>query len=85
MNAKLDPTLLPALAAIFDREMQPRRYAPEPFVDYHAEIFRRQCERDVQLREVMAEREEQVKRERDPRSDEQFFYDEQCPSDASFR
>lgn len=49
----LDPTLLPALTAIFERG---------PVVDPHITAFKRQCERDRQLRDEMAERDEEAQR-----------------------
>jgi hypothetical protein len=53
-----------------------RRYAPDPLAQSDDEYrrFKRECERDANLR-----------RELDPRSDEQFFMDEQSPSDSTFR
>lgn len=80
MNDRDNTTALWALDVL-------RRFAPHPLVDttdYHVECFRRQCERDAALREAMAEREEEPAR-RDYESDEQFFLDQQCPSDATFR
>lgn len=55
----------------------PRTYAPEPFVDYHAEIFKRQCARDAKLREVMQIEEDREPRWQDERSYEQFGEEEQ--------
>jgi hypothetical protein len=78
MNERDNTTTLWALDVV-------RRYAPHPLVDtadYHVQIFKRQCERDAQLREVMAEREEEPAREQDA---EDFFLEQQCPSDATFR
>lgn len=61
MNARIDPTLLPALDAIERALFKPRHYAPHPAVDEPRD-------------EASAE----------PRSDEQFFLDEMCPSDRHF-
>ena len=84
MTTQLDPTLLPALDAIFGERPAPRHYAPEPAADYHAMVFKMQCERDRALRELMADREEEPAR-RDYESDEQFFLEQQCPADSNFR
>jgi hypothetical protein len=62
------------------------RFAPHPLVDttdYHVECFRRQCERDAGLRELMADRDEEARRE--PSDAETYFLEQQCPSDATFR
>jgi hypothetical protein len=82
MTTNLDPTLLPALDAIFGKETV-RRYAPEPAADYHVECFRRQCERDANLRELMADREADAERAVSGDA-EDFFAAEQCPSDRHF-
>jgi hypothetical protein len=59
-----------------------RRYAPDPLAESDEEYrrFQRQCARDEAFREKQEEG-----REIDPRSDEQWFLDEQCPSDSNFR
>lgn len=53
MTTGIDPTLLPALKAIFERG---------PVVDPHITAFKRQCERDAQLRDELADRDEEAAR-----------------------
>jgi hypothetical protein len=72
----LDPTLIPALDAIIGAlERGPRRDVSEAPADYHLECFRRQCERDAELREVMQIDDEP--RWQDERSYEQFGEEQQ--------
>lgn len=78
LNTKL---YLSAMDAI-QRGPAPRHYAAEPAADYHVECFKKLCERDAAVREQMAEREEEPAGEIDA---EQFFLEQQCPSDATFR
>ena len=78
MNTKLDPTLLPALDAIYGllgERPAPRKYAPQPeadATDYHVLVLHRELERRAELRDVVA-----------PDAAD-YFYAEQCPSDAHF-
>lgn len=58
-----------------------RHYAPHPAVDYHAEALRQELQRNGELRELMDAREEPV----EPRDAEQYFLEEQCPSERTFR
>lgn len=83
MNAKLDPTDITTTLWALDVL---RRYAPQPIVDdadYHAVCFKRLCANDAAVRELMAEREVEPA-VCDPRSDEQYFLEEQCPSESYF-
>jgi hypothetical protein len=66
LNTKLILSALNAIEAGPQRNRQP--------ADYHVECFRRQCERDAALRELM-EREPEP-RWADPRSYEQYMEDE---------
>lgn len=89
MTTSLDPTLLPALDAIYGLLGQRPAPAcqPKPLTDtedYHVAIFRRECERDAKLRQLMQPAQPRVY-EDEGRDASEFFAAEQCPSDASFR
>lgn len=68
----LDPTLLPALSKVLESLEQPparrRIYANDPLADvnavedYHLRCWREQLKRDRQLRDAMAERDEDQQR-----------------------
>lgn len=65
MTTHLDPTLLPALDAIYGAlgaRPAVRRYAPAPAVDPEVANFKRLCSRDQMLRDELAERDEEAER-----------------------
>jgi hypothetical protein len=82
MNANhLDPTLLPALAAIesaLGLAARPRSYANEPSADHDIANFHRKVARDRAWREELPPSEDEG------RDAAEFFAAEQCPSDANF-
>lgn len=81
MNA-YDAALITTIRALeaLERGPQVRHYPPHPAVDYHAEALRQELQRNGELRELMDAREQPV----EPRSNEQYFLEEQCPSDRHF-